>query len=104
MRQKTYSRNGRHLPTHKRLFTVDCMKKRSVTLRGHATSITLEDEFWIVLKDIAHRRGQSLAALIDSVDEARIKAKSGGLSSALRVFALQSVLRNDFKTSETIRE
>ena len=37
------------------------MKKRSVTLKGHATSITLEDEFWVILKQIASDKNQSIA-------------------------------------------
>jgi len=45
------------------------MKKHSVTLRGHATSITLEDEFWIILKQIAIDKNQSIASLIDEIDE-----------------------------------
>jgi predicted DNA-binding ribbon-helix-helix protein len=64
------------------------MKKRSVTLRGHPTSITLEDEFWVILKQIAERRGQSIASLIDGIDEKRLEVETGGLSSAIRVFIL----------------
>jgi predicted DNA-binding ribbon-helix-helix protein len=64
------------------------MKKRSVTLRGHPTSIKLEDEFWVILKQIAERRGQSIASLIDGIDEKRLEVETGGLSSAIRVFIL----------------
>lgn len=60
------------------------MKKRSVKIAGHATSVTLEDEFWITLKELAAARGQSIAALIEEIDDAR----TTGLSSALRVFVL----------------
>lgn len=62
------------------------IKKRSVSIAGHATSITLEDAFWIRLGAIAKARGQSLSALIRDVDEAR----TGNLSSALRVFVLEN--------------
>lgn len=68
------------------------MKKRSVTLQGHATSITLEDEFWDVLKQTAKDRDQSVASLIDEIDEQRLETTSGGLSSAIRVFVLKEVL------------
>ena len=70
------------------------MKKRSVTLQGHPTSITLEDEFWNELKKIATEREQSLASLIDEIDEDRLKTPSGGLSSAIRVFVLNHTLSN----------
>jgi predicted DNA-binding ribbon-helix-helix protein len=62
------------------------LKKRSVLLSGHATSIALEPEFWGVLDAMARVRGQSLAALIVSIDRAR-----GGrpLASACRVAALE---------------
>lgn len=61
------------------------LKKRSVNLNGHATSVTMEEPFWIALRDIAKARGQSLNALIAQIDETR----EGNLSSALRVFALE---------------
>ena len=69
------------------------MKKRSVTLQGHATSITLEDEFWDQLIAIANGRGQSIASLIDEIDELRLTTTSGGLSSAIRVYVLNDVLK-----------
>ena len=60
------------------------LKKRSVNLNGHATSVTMEEPFWDCLKDIAKEREVSLNALIAEVDETR----EGNLSSALRVFVL----------------
>lgn len=59
-------------------------RKRSVNIAGHATSLSLEEEFWRDLHEVARRRGQSLSALIGSVDAGR----NGNLSSALRVFVL----------------
>jgi predicted DNA-binding ribbon-helix-helix protein len=59
--------------------------KRSVVIRGHKTSVSLEDAFWRALKTIAAERGVSLAQLIAEVDAAR----GGNLSSALRVFVLE---------------
>lgn len=60
------------------------MQKRSVRIAGHATSVSLEEEFWLALKEIAKSTGQSLNALITEVDESR----SGNLSSTLRVYVL----------------
>ncbi|MBU6234548.1 MAG: ribbon-helix-helix domain-containing protein [Alphaproteobacteria bacterium] len=62
------------------------MKKRSVTLKGHRTSITLEAEFWAVLERILQKRGGSLQKLVEEIDATR-----GGrnLSSAVRVFILE---------------
>ena len=64
------------------------MKKRAVTVLGHATSISLEEEFWNELKLIAHANGQSMNALIGHVDKNR---RSKNLSSALRLFVLRSL-------------
>lgn len=68
------------------------MKKRSVTLQGHPTSITLEDEFWTILKQIAETKNQSIASLIDEIDERRLEKLSGGLSSAIRIYVLKWAL------------
>ena len=61
------------------------LRKRSVSLAGHATSLALEPEFWAVLDAAAAAEGLSLAALIGRIDSGR-----GGraLASACRVFAL----------------
>ena len=66
----------------------DGIRKRSVTIAGHATSVSLEDEFWDALREIAARRGLSLNALIAEIDQER-----GGrnLSSALRVHVLRTL-------------
>lgn len=61
------------------------MKKRSVRIAGHATSITLEDEFWDALKTIADERKLSINDLIAEIDTAR---GGSNLSSAIRVFVL----------------
>jgi len=63
------------------------MKKRSVKIAGHATSITMEDEFWDALKSIAEKEGRPLATLISGVDAVRGERN---LSSALRVYALKN--------------
>lgn len=65
------------------------MKKRSVLIAGHSTSVSLEGEFWDALKDVAAARGVSLNALIEEIDAGR----AGNLSSAIRVFVLNELQR-----------
>jgi predicted DNA-binding ribbon-helix-helix protein len=60
--------------------------KRSLTLRGHRTSVSLEDEFWQAFREIAAERGQPLNALAAEIDAAR--SVEVGLASAIRVFVL----------------
>jgi predicted DNA-binding ribbon-helix-helix protein len=61
------------------------LKKRSVNLAGHATSLALEPEFWAVLDEAATAQGLSLAALVQRIDTERGERP---LASACRVFAL----------------
>ena len=63
------------------------LRKRSVLVAGHRTSVSLEDAFWDVLKELADRRGLSINQLVAEVDEGR----SGNLSSALRVYVLREI-------------
>lgn len=67
------------------------IKKRSVLIAGHATSLSLEAEFWSALQEIARQRHMSLNRLVASVDRAR----TGNLSSALRVFVLECCRRGE---------
>jgi predicted DNA-binding ribbon-helix-helix protein len=59
--------------------------KRSIVIAGHKTSISVEDEFWDSLKEIAGERGMTVAAMIGAIDEDRQHAN---LSSAVRLFVL----------------
>lgn len=59
--------------------------KRSVTISGHRTSISLETEFWTELQRIAKTRGLSINALIAELDASR---GQHNLSSALRLTVL----------------
>ena len=61
------------------------LKKRSVNLAGHATSLALEPEFWAVLDRAAADEGLSLAGLIQRID---LERRERPLASACRVFAL----------------
>ncbi|HEX2134572.1 MAG TPA: ribbon-helix-helix domain-containing protein [Microvirga sp.] len=66
----------------------DGIVKRSVSVAGHRTSISLEAPFWEALRAIAQARSRSVPSLIGEIDAAR-----GGqnLSSAIRVFVLKAV-------------
>ena len=67
------------------------MIKKSISLKGHRTSIALEAAFWRVLETAAARRGVSLPQLVVDIDEARVRAgPTTGLASALRLFALET--------------
>ena len=63
------------------------MRKHSVLLDGHQTSVTLEDAFWEALVRIAKKHGTSINKLVTEIDHAR----ATNLSSALRVFVLQTL-------------
>jgi predicted DNA-binding ribbon-helix-helix protein len=57
--------------------------KRSIVLNGHKTSVSLEDEFWRGLRDIAEREKTNLSALAGKIDAER---HHSNLSSAIRVY------------------
>ena len=63
--------------------------KRSVLIAGHATSVTLEVEFWDCLKELALARGQSINQMVAEIDMGR----DSNLSSAIRVFVLNELKR-----------
>jgi predicted DNA-binding ribbon-helix-helix protein len=62
-----------------------CVPKRSVVIAGRKTSISLEDEFWKSLREIADARRETLTQLINAIDADR---KHANLSSAARLFVL----------------
>lgn len=64
-------------------------KKRSVSLSGHATSVSLEPEFWVVIDAAVKADAHSFAGLIAEIDAAREPGQP--LSSACRVWALKRV-------------
>ena len=71
----------------------ELLRRRSVTIAGHRTSITLEDIFWVTLKEIAKGQGVSRQQLIEDID----KKREGSLSSALRVYVMVETLRHGMK-------
>lgn len=66
---------------------MSAVRKRSVTIRGHRTSFSLEDAFFDVIAAMAKSGGISLSAQISLIDEAR--GRDTNLSSALRLAALE---------------
>lgn len=62
--------------------------KRSIVIAGHKTSVSVEDAFWVALKDIAASRGTTVAELVAVIDAGR---QHGNLSSAIRLFVLDQV-------------
>jgi len=64
---------------------IPAILKRTITIDGHKTSVTLEDEFWFGLREIARQKNATLRFLITQIDDAR---ERNNLSSAIRVFVL----------------
>jgi len=64
------------------------IRKRSVKIAGHKTSVSLEPEFWDALKSLAAARARSVERLIGEIDAVRT---GRNLSSALRVAVLESL-------------
>ena len=63
--------------------------KRSLTLHGHRTSVSLEDAFWQAFRQLAAARDIPLNALAARIDDAR--PADVGLASAIRVFVLKNL-------------
>ncbi len=61
--------------------------KHSLTLRGHRTSVSLEDEFWRAFREIAQAKGRPINDLAAEIDAER--GTGCGLASAIRVYVLQ---------------
>jgi predicted DNA-binding ribbon-helix-helix protein len=59
--------------------------KRSIVIAGHKTSVSLEDAFWMGLKEIASGRDLTLSEMVATIDSGRAQ---GNLSSAIRLFVL----------------
>lgn len=71
------------------------LRKHSLTLSSHRTSISLEEPFWLAFCEIAEARGVSVNALAGQIDATRLDAPQPlNLSSAIRVFVLEQVRQN----------
>ena len=64
------------------------LRKRSITLDTHKSSMTLEDAFWDALKDIAAAQGTTVDRLMTAIDSERRERRHPNLSSAVRLFVL----------------
>lgn len=60
--------------------------KRSVVLRGHKTSVSLEKEFWDGLREIADVKNTALSSLLLKIDSER---RNANLSSAIRIYVFE---------------
>jgi predicted DNA-binding ribbon-helix-helix protein len=69
--------------------------KRSLTIARHRTSVTLEDDFWEALNEIARADGKSVAGLVGEIDRRRSAASGGtrSLSASIRLYVLARAKR-----------
>lgn len=67
------------------------MTRHSIIINGHKTSVSLEETFWVILKEIATSKGAQVSDVIADIDAAR---EHNNLSSAIRVFVLDHVRRS----------
>ena len=66
--------------------------KRSVTIAGHQTSISLEPLFWEMLVGVAEERGLPVNALVAEIDQARLASETpSGLASAIRIWLVEQL-------------
>lgn len=72
------------------------VKKRSVVVGGHRTSISLEHAFWESLRHLALREGKTINQMVSDIDAAR----NGNLSSAIRVHVLACARRGEIPNAE----
>jgi predicted DNA-binding ribbon-helix-helix protein len=72
---------------------VSGVRKRSVNIAGHATSVSLEPGFWDALTRLAAQRGLPVNRLVEAIDAAR--DPDGNLSSALRMAVLEAALSRE---------
>lgn len=70
------------------------MRKRSISIKGHRTSISLEPQFWAALDVIAAESGLRLPQIVAEIDAGRLaRTPAPGLASAIRVFVLERARR-----------
>ena len=67
------------------------MKKRSISIAGHRTSIALEDEFWILVQKISVEMHLSIPKLLELIENQK---KSDNLASAIRLYVLDYSTKN----------
>lgn len=74
--------------------------KRSFSIKGHQTSISLEAQFWDALKDVAESEGSSISALVGRIDD--VRNPDEGLSSAVRLFILDYYRRRSGRADPSL--
>ena len=74
------------------------MVKHSISIVGHKTTVSLEDPFWDLLKEIAQKQVQTLSEIVAKIDKDR---KHANLSSAIRLFVLGYV-RDEIASHEKV--
>ena len=74
----------------RRRITRSCVRKRSISIGGHRTSISLEDEFWQGLREIAQIRELPLSNFLADIDRQREHAN---MSSVIRLYVLEHYRR-----------
>ena len=67
----------------------DLVRKRSVVIAGHATSVSIESAFWLLLNSFAEEQGRSINQIVTEIDRQR----AGNLSSAIRLWVLEECCR-----------
>ena len=77
------------------------IKRRSVVIDGHRTSVSMEDAFWDALREIAKQRQLTMQELVTSID---LQRKHDNLSSAIRLFVLSQYQEQLSKVVRSVRE
>ena len=72
------------------------IKKHSVVIGGHHTSITLENIFWRALLKIAYDKNKSASQLLNHIDNNR----QGNLSSAVRIYVIRHIMKENHQLKE----
>lgn len=72
--------------------------KRSLTLRGHRTSVSLEDDFWRAFREIAEEKSLAINELAAQIDAER--DMETGLATAIRLYVLDHYKRRATQVSE----
>ena len=71
--------------------------KRSILINGHKTSVSLEDEFWRGLHEVAHDKNTTVPTLVEEIDRT---TNNRNLSSAIRVFVFNYFRQSFIKAAE----
>lgn len=70
------------------------IKKHSIQIADHTTSVSLEDVFWQELKAIAKAQKKTISQLVTEIDEQNADAASDNLSSAIRIYIFKSLKKS----------